>query len=92
LYLDLYLIHWPVAIDKETGKVDDYLTEHPVKTWKVLEELVRKGKIRNIGVSKYVPVRSTMPSLSRTYILLSTVSTSAASSTSPPRTSPSSPP
>ena len=67
-YLDLYLIHWPVAMDKETGKVDEYLTEHPFKTWKVLEELVNKGKIRNIGVSKYVLVRFTIPSLSRSYI------------------------
>ena len=56
-YLDLYLIHWPVAMDKETGKLDEYLTEHPFKTWKVLEELVKKGKIRNIGVSKYVIAR-----------------------------------
>jgi len=40
-------------MDKETGKVDEYLTEHPFKTWKVLEELVNKGKIRNIGVSNF---------------------------------------
>jgi hypothetical protein len=66
-YLDLYLIHWPVAMDKETGKLDERLTEHPFKTWKVLEELVKKGKVRNIGVSKYVLARSTAPSLSRTY-------------------------
>jgi diketogulonate reductase-like aldo/keto reductase len=65
-YLDLYLIHWPVAMDKETEKVDEYLTEHPFKTWKVLEELVKKGKIRNIGVSKYVLARSSVPSLLRT--------------------------
>ena len=66
-YLDLYLIHWPVAMDKQMGKVDEYLTEHPFKTWKVLEELVKKGKIRNIGVSKYVLARSIAPSLSRAY-------------------------
>jgi len=66
-YLDLYLIHWPVAMDKGTGKVDEYLTEHPFKTWKVLEELVNKGKIRNIGVSKCVLTRFIAPSLSRTY-------------------------
>ena len=58
-YLDLYLIHWPVAMDKETGKTNEYLTEHPFKTWKVLEGLVKKGKIRNIGVSKYVLIHST---------------------------------
>ena len=65
-YLDLYLMHWPVAMDKETGSLDEYLTEHPYKTWKVLEELVKKGKIRNIGVSKYVLTHSTASSLSRT--------------------------
>ncbi|KAF8752144.1 reductase [Rhizoctonia solani] len=56
-YLDLYLIHWPVAF-KEPGpngeiRVDHELTENPLPTWKKLEELVAKGKIRNIGVSKY---------------------------------------
>ena len=90
-YLDMYLIHWPVAMDKETGKLDEDLTEHPFRTWKVLEELVKKGKIRNIGVSKYVLARSTASSLSRTYHLLPTASTSAASSTSHPQISPSSP-
>jgi diketogulonate reductase-like aldo/keto reductase len=54
-------------MDKETGKLDEYLTEHPFKTWKVLEELVTKGKIRNIGVSKYVLIRSAIPSQAQTY-------------------------
>ena len=85
-YLDLYLIHWPVAIDKETGKVDEYLTEHPFKTWKVLEELVNKGKIRNIGVSKYVLLYSLHHDL-----ICPTALTSAACSTSRRQTSPSSP-
>ncbi|CAE6462321.1 unnamed protein product [Rhizoctonia solani] len=56
-YLDLYLIHWPVAF-KEPGpndeiRVDQELTENPLPTWKKLEELVVKGKIRNIGVSNF---------------------------------------
>ncbi|KAH7337609.1 NADP-dependent oxidoreductase domain-containing protein [Rhizoctonia solani] len=56
-YLDLYLIHWPVAF-KEPGpngeiRVDHELTENPLPTWKRLEELVAKGKIRNIGVSNF---------------------------------------
>ncbi|CAE6375760.1 unnamed protein product, partial [Rhizoctonia solani] len=56
-YLDLYLIHWPVAF-KEPGpngeiRVDHELTENPLPTWKKLEELVAKGKIRNIGVSNF---------------------------------------
>jgi diketogulonate reductase-like aldo/keto reductase len=48
----------PVAIEKaafeKDGKfvLDRALTEDPYPTWKKLEELVEKGKIRNIGVSK----------------------------------------
>lgn len=33
--------------------LDEALTANPYPTWKKLEELVDKGKIRNIGVSKY---------------------------------------
>lgn len=40
-YLDLYLIHWP------KGKLS-------VETWKALEELYQKGKIRAIGVSNFL--------------------------------------
>ncbi|CAE7150333.1 unnamed protein product [Rhizoctonia solani] len=56
-YLDLYLMHWPIAF-KEPGpngeiRVDYELTENPFPTWQKLEELVAKGKIRNIGVSNF---------------------------------------
>ncbi|KZZ91253.1 NADPH-dependent D-xylose reductase [Ascosphaera apis ARSEF 7405] len=69
-YLDLYLIHWPVpfqpgpnvreglwiqdpntgriALDKET-KLED--------TWKAMEALVKKGKVRSIGVSNFTKER-----------------------------------
>jgi len=40
-YLDLYLIHWP------KGKKS-------VETWKALEELHKKGRIRAIGVSNFL--------------------------------------
>lgn len=40
-YLDLYLIHWPV---KDTF----------VETWKALEHLYEKGKVRAIGVSNFL--------------------------------------
>jgi diketogulonate reductase-like aldo/keto reductase len=59
-YLDMYLIHWPVAILKEpyltSGRfvVDKPLSNDMFPTWKKLEELVDKGKIRNIGVCKCV--------------------------------------
>jgi diketogulonate reductase-like aldo/keto reductase len=38
---------------KDGGGIDFDLTENPYPTWQKLEELVEKGKIRNIGVSKY---------------------------------------
>lgn len=37
------------------SEVDEALTANPYPTWQKLEELVDKGKIRNIGVSKCVP-------------------------------------
>ena len=39
-YIDLYLIHWPVA-------------EKYVETWRTLEQLYATGKIRAIGVSNF---------------------------------------
>ncbi|KAG7088909.1 hypothetical protein E1B28_012854 [Marasmius oreades] len=52
-YLDLYLIHWPVATKKDGTYYDKDLTENPYPTWKKLEEMVDKGKVRNIGVSNF---------------------------------------
>lgn len=40
-YLDLYLIHWPVA-----GKF--------VQTWKAMERLLKEGRVRAIGVSNFL--------------------------------------
>src|SRR5690606_24665399 len=39
-YLDLYLIHWPVA-----GKYKE--------TWRALEKLYNDGRVRAIGVSNF---------------------------------------
>jgi len=53
-YLDLYLIHWPIAFKKEGNMVLDVeLTADPYPTWKKLEEMVDKGKVRNIGISNF---------------------------------------
>ncbi|KAG6361855.1 hypothetical protein INS49_010084 [Diaporthe citri] len=62
-YLDLYLIHWPVTfrrindterfpIDEQTFGVD-VIDVPTIETWRAMEALVKKGKIRTIGVSNF---------------------------------------
>ena len=59
-HCELTITRRPVAILKEpyltSGRfvVDKPLSNDMFPTWKKLEELVDKGKIKNIGVSKYV--------------------------------------
>lgn len=58
-YLDLYLIHWPVAFRNGIDfprKPDDYLTpeEAPIiETWKQMEEAKKNGMAKHIGVSNF---------------------------------------
>lgn len=58
-YLDLYLIHWPVALKPGVGfpsSADDFLSprEAPIsETWKEMEKAVKEGLIRHIGVSNF---------------------------------------
>ena len=48
-YLDLYLIHWPIAkASKENWK------EANSESWRALEELYNQGKIKAIGVSNFL--------------------------------------
>ncbi|XP_063986542.1 aldo-keto reductase family 1 member B1-like isoform X2 [Diachasmimorpha longicaudata] len=59
-YLDLYLIHWPFAV--EDG--DDFVPQNPdgtpklsdidyLETWKGMEGVLQKGLTKNIGVSNF---------------------------------------
>ena len=69
-YLDLYLIHWPVAfypvpipegirgwenedIDDSAGgkNIDTSVSVH--ETWQGMQDIVRKGLVRDIGVSNF---------------------------------------
>lgn len=49
-YLDLYLIHWPAS----PHRFSDW--QHiNAETWRAMEELMKAGKIRAIGVSNFMP-------------------------------------
>ncbi|KAK0521105.1 hypothetical protein OC842_006887 [Tilletia horrida] len=66
-YVDLLLMHWPVAFenpkgeqiraltDERTGKPreDVELSRNPLATWRAMEEIVKKGKARHIGISNF---------------------------------------
>ncbi|KAH7303898.1 aldehyde reductase 1 [Stachybotrys elegans] len=64
-YVDLYLIHWPVSFKKNEADPFDRFPIHPeteavhvidvpiADTWKAMEALVKKGKVRSIGVSNF---------------------------------------
>lgn len=43
-YLDLFLIHWPLPA------VDKY-----IETWQALEEIVKTGRAKSVGVSNFQP-------------------------------------
>lgn len=62
-YLDLYLMHWPVAFAPHVGlaladpdTADDFLSldQAPISdTWQAMEQLVSSGLVRYIGVSNF---------------------------------------
>ncbi|MDR7132517.1 alcohol dehydrogenase (NADP+) [Algoriphagus sp. 4150] len=58
-YVDLYLIHWPIAFKAGVGfpkSRDDYYTYDEVslaETWKAMQELKEKGLVKHIGVSNF---------------------------------------
>lgn len=43
-YIDLFLIHWPCNKDEEIN----------IETWKALEDLYEKGRVKAIGVSNFL--------------------------------------
>ncbi|MGB7842504.1 MAG: aldo/keto reductase [Salinimicrobium sp.] len=58
-YLDLYLMHWPVAFKKGVGfpsNDEDYLSleEVPIiETWNAMVEAKKQGLVKHIGVSNF---------------------------------------
>ncbi|OBQ51492.1 aldehyde oxidoreductase [Halodesulfovibrio spirochaetisodalis] len=62
-YLDLYLMHFPVALRPGTGwptQHEDYYTLEEVplsETWEAMEHCVKKGLVRDIGTSNFSTVK-----------------------------------
>ncbi|MCX2744014.1 aldo/keto reductase [Mangrovivirga sp. M17] len=58
-YLDLYLIHWPVALKHDVTfpeKGDDFISLNDVplsETWKGMEKTLAEGLAKHIGVSNF---------------------------------------
>ncbi|KAG8816107.1 hypothetical protein FRB91_000670 [Serendipita sp. 411] len=62
-YVDLYLIHWPIHLNPNGNHplfptlpdgVRDVIHDWPLsKTWEEMEGLVKKGKVKSIGVSNF---------------------------------------
>ncbi|MFD1096195.1 aldo/keto reductase [Salegentibacter chungangensis] len=58
-YLDLYLMHWPVAFKKGVGfpeNDDEYLSleEAPlIETWNMMLEAKKQGLVKHVGVSNF---------------------------------------
>lgn len=49
-YIDLYLIHWPIAKASKNN-----WQEANSETWRAFEDLYKQGKIKAIGVSNFLP-------------------------------------
>lgn len=60
-YIDLYLMHWPMGYAENLGesipKDKDgnrlYSDVHYLETYKAMEELIKEGKVKNLGVSNF---------------------------------------
>lgn len=50
-YIDLYLIHWPGTAKLDPS--DPQNSKNRRESWRALEECVRSGKLKSIGVSNY---------------------------------------
>jgi len=51
-YIDLYLLHWPVA-SGPNGSLQPEESPTYVETWKEMEKLVETGKVKTLGVSNF---------------------------------------
>lgn len=63
-YIDLYMMHWPVALNPASGKliplkpdgsrdIDEELDGKFELTWGAMEKLLDTGKVKSIGVANF---------------------------------------
>ncbi|KAH9838083.1 Aldo/keto reductase [Rhodofomes roseus] len=52
-YVDLYLMHWPMAYDKSGNTLQPEESPTFIETWREMEKLVADGRARTIGVSNF---------------------------------------
>ena len=50
-YIDIYMMHWP----RQTGADDENWKQLDAETWKAMEELVKQGKVKHLGLSNFLP-------------------------------------
>lgn len=52
-YIDLYLVHWPIAFKHPQTTPPEVIPVDLSETWRELEKLVVEGKVKSIGVSNF---------------------------------------
>ena len=50
-YIDIYMMHWP----RQTGADDENWKHLDAETWKAMEDFVRQGKVKRLGLSNFLP-------------------------------------
>lgn len=50
-YVDIYMIHWP----RQTGAVDENWKELDIETWHAMEDMVKQGRVKRLGLSNFLP-------------------------------------
>ena len=52
-YVDLYLVHWPIAVKNLGDGKYEKINIPMYKIWAQMEDLVDKGLVKSIGVSNF---------------------------------------
>ena len=50
-YIDIYMIHWP----RQTGADDEKWKELDIETWNAMEDMVKQGMVKKLGLSNFLP-------------------------------------